>query len=224
MSSVSKYIGKSVYNNILKSIESGKYKNWNDMRERVYGLGPKKIQILKNNFKLPDINDIKNLTENTNTNIRKSVSNKKNTLTLYDQYRKQTCDINSETLNVDHVLEIQIFNTVIKNMNHVNPDHIEIIKSIVNSDKNLNITTSKINQMKKGPITAVLNRYQNPKLRNVTLSQIIKTQDKKENEKIWKNILSTMNLRNRLLKSEFKKHKSLNEFNTKFEKISKLLI
>ena len=97
---------------------------------------------------------------------------------VYSGARKQA----TEKPQVDHILECQLTElalartfqcgrqTRLKSM--ATAQATEWLRNAVNGLDNLNVTSTKINQAKKGPITAALNRIQGGQLRNVSIQQM----------------------------------------------------
>jgi len=89
----------------------------------------------------------------------------------------------TEKPNVDHVLEVQLVENVLVrtfNAQHARCGSMataqagELIRQAVNATSNLNVTSSKINQAKRGPFTAAMNRLQSDKLRSISMEQLVR--------------------------------------------------
>jgi hypothetical protein len=87
----------------------------------------------------------------------------------------------TETPQVDHITEIQLIETSLaaafasnrgKSGSMATSAAVELLRSRLNSVVNLNCTSAKVNQAKRGPFTAALNRIQSDRLRDVTLEQL----------------------------------------------------
>lgn len=97
---------------------------------------------------------------------------------IYSGARKRA----TERPQVDHILECQLTElalartfqdgrqTRLKSM--ATAQATEWLRDAVNGLDNLNVTSTKINQAKRGPFTAALNRIQSGQLRNVSIRQM----------------------------------------------------
>jgi hypothetical protein len=97
---------------------------------------------------------------------------------LYSGTRKQA----TQKPQVDHILECQLTEmalartfqsgrqTRLKSM--ATAQATEWLRDVVNGLGNLNVTSAKINQAKRGPFTAALNRLQSGQLRTVSIEQM----------------------------------------------------
>jgi hypothetical protein len=80
--------------------------------------------------------------------------------------------------NVDHVLEVQIVeHAVFQATQPVNRELLDRFRQAVNASPNLNVTASKVNQAKRGPFTAALNRLRkyDGGLREVSVEQLARS-------------------------------------------------
>lgn len=82
---------------------------------------------------------------------------------------------------VDHCLEVQLVETALVRAygasrgrpgSMATAQTCELLRTEFNGVQNLNVTTMPINQAKRGPFTAALNRMREDKLRDVTLEQL----------------------------------------------------
>ena len=88
----------------------------------------------------------------------------------------------TEKPQVDHCLEVQLAEVALVRAfsddrrssaaSMATAQATEIIRDALNGLGNLNVTSAKINQGKRGPFTAALNRLQGDKLRSVTIEQL----------------------------------------------------
>jgi len=88
----------------------------------------------------------------------------------------------TEKPQVDHCLEVQLAEMALVRAYTSNPSSrsqsmattqaVEMIRNHFNGVGNLNVTSARINQAKRGPFTAAINRLQGDKLRTVTLEQL----------------------------------------------------
>jgi hypothetical protein len=90
---------------------------------------------------------------------------------------KKRRGLEDENQNVDHVIEIQMvehatFDTLNRNIELKNR-----MRDVINSSENLNVTSRAINQAKKGPFTAALNRLRkrDGSLREVSVEQLARS-------------------------------------------------
>jgi len=80
--------------------------------------------------------------------------------------------------NVDHVLEVQIVeHAVFHGAQPLNRELLDRLRNTVNAPANLNVTTRKVNQAKRGPFTAALNRLRtfDGGLREVSVEQLARS-------------------------------------------------
>lgn len=84
---------------------------------------------------------------------------------------------NTATENVDHVLEVQLVEHVVLGTLSSSKELTERMREVVNSTKNLNVTSQKINQSKKGPFTAAINRLnkRDGTLREISVEQLARS-------------------------------------------------
>ena len=75
----------------------------------------------------------------------------------------------SDVQNVDHVIEVQLMEHAAVPHSANNREATDRLREMVNSSMNLNVTSSRVNQSKRGPFTAALNRL---KKRDGTLREI----------------------------------------------------
>lgn len=84
---------------------------------------------------------------------------------------------------VDHVLEVQLgemalvraFTAERGAMASMATAHAtELLRGAINDVRNLNVTSAKINQAKRGPFTAALNRLRSDTLRSVSIEQLVR--------------------------------------------------
>lgn len=89
----------------------------------------------------------------------------------------------TEKPNVDHVLEVQLVeNVLVRTFNAqygrcgsmATAQAGELIREALNDMSNLNVTSSRINQAKRGPFTAAMNRLQSDKLRSISMEQLVR--------------------------------------------------
>jgi hypothetical protein len=83
---------------------------------------------------------------------------------------------------VDHCLEVQLTEMALvrtfsadrrnSTQSMATAQAADLIRKHFNGVRNLNVTSARINQAKRGPFTAALNRIQSDTLRNVTLEQL----------------------------------------------------
>lgn len=103
------------------------------------------------------------------SNIRRNVSSKKNVDTVLefrngeDAYTQKLLKKGNKTgaeplLNVDHVVELQLIDYATAPIVQKNVALEKNLAQVVNAVVNLNVTSKMINQSKKGPFTACLNR------------------------------------------------------------------
>lgn len=147
---------------------NGDFCSWEDLRLRVHGLGEKKIQVLKNaGFEVTPPPPPPPLTEEIDTNVfqenytvRQNVADRadatwryRNNHDIYTDFTKaKTLKEDSE---VDHVIECQQTNASIASVSEgkrILRSMTAAVENLFNSEKNLNVTTMKINRAKWGPI------------------------------------------------------------------------
>ena len=122
--------------------------------------------------------------------LRESVSTKREAVWEYREGRDiYTQNSRKDTMRpqVDHVVEVQLAEVAmarhlsrdaIHNKTEANnitvhqQKAIQYIKDNLNDIHNLNVTTARINQAKRGPITAALRRLESDRLRTVTVEQM----------------------------------------------------
>ena len=89
--------------------------------------------------------------------------------------------VDTERPQVDHCLEVQLAEFALVrtyNAEHAQPGSMataqaaELLRDALNGVGNLNVTSAKINQAKRGPFTAALNRLRSERLRTVPLEQL----------------------------------------------------
>jgi len=82
---------------------------------------------------------------------------------------------------VDHCLEVQLAEVALAHAfsegahsahSMATAQAAELVRSALNDVANLNVTSAKINQAKRGPFTAALNRLQSDTLRSVSIEQL----------------------------------------------------
>jgi hypothetical protein len=88
----------------------------------------------------------------------------------------------TEKPQVDHCLEVQLAEVALVRtyssdrgssaQSMATAQATELIRNALNGVANLNVTSAKINQAKRGPFTAALNRLQSDKFRSVTIEQL----------------------------------------------------
>jgi hypothetical protein len=171
--------------------------------------------------------------------LRKSVSSQRNIIWAsrsdQDGYTKLTqSQIKTEDQNVDHVLEIQIVEYATLETLSGNEELVKRFKDIVNEPLNLNVTTKRVNQAKKGPFTAALNRLQkrDGSLREIRVEQLARNGRAKTlvDDGTWANIekeivvsydaLSNRASESRLTRAQSKKlDDAINSLHSALEKI-----
>lgn len=91
------------------------------------------------------------------------------------------CVVGTSGLQVDHVLEIQLAEVALARSLATTRARVgsmatahatEVLGDALNELENLNVTSARINQAKRGPFTAALNRLHSDRLRDVTLEQL----------------------------------------------------
>jgi hypothetical protein len=113
-----------------------------------------------------------------------------------DVYTRKTKDeMEGCKEEVDHVLEIQLLQHAAAATNlYTNDPMLLNFRRVVNSTLNLNVTTMEINQAKKGPFTAALNRLNNINgggLQGLSVAELARNGDKwklGDGDDIWDNI------------------------------------
>ena len=88
----------------------------------------------------------------------------------------------TERPQVDHCLEVQLAETaLVRAFNNERGCSVssiataqasDLIRAALNKVSNLNVTSAKINQAKRGPFTAALNRLDSDRLRSVSIEQL----------------------------------------------------
>jgi hypothetical protein len=79
--------------------------------------------------------------------------------------------------NVDHVLEVQLLEHAALDLIKANREILDRVRAVVNDTENLNVTTKRVNQAKRGPFTAALNRLKKYEggLREISVEQLART-------------------------------------------------
>ena len=80
--------------------------------------------------------------------------------------------------NVDHVLEVQLVeHAFFQSTRNLNRELMDRFREAVNAPSNLNVTASTVNQAKRGPFTAALNRLRkyDGSLREVSAEQLARS-------------------------------------------------
>lgn len=94
--------------------------------------------------------------------------------------------------NVDHVLEVQIAEHATGSTLMNNRELTDRVRAVVNSAGNLNVTSRRINQTKRGPFTAAVNRLRkcDGSLRDISVEQLARSGRARwlVDEGIWANI------------------------------------
>lgn len=85
---------------------------------------------------------------------------------------------------VDHCLEVQLAEVALVRAFRADPRRrptsmataqaTELLRDALNGMNNLNVTSAKINQAKRGPFTAALNRLEGERLRPVSIEQLVR--------------------------------------------------
>ena len=86
---------------------------------------------------------------------------------------------------VDHVIEIQLAEHAMMRaigncggilsqggVSMATAQAAQTLREVLNATQNLNVTTARVNQAKRGPFTAAMNRLRNEQLRTITLEQL----------------------------------------------------
>lgn len=127
--------------------------------------------------------------------LRKNVTSLKNDVWKSrdgcDAYtRVSRHDMGEQKVNVDHVLEIQLFEHAVGAILARHDGLTKSLSDIVNAPVNLNVTTSRINQAKRGPFTSALNRIKNGSLRALSVEDMARRGKAKwlVDDGIWVNI------------------------------------
>ena len=83
-------------------------------------------------------------------------------------------EMSPKTQNVDHVIEIQLLEHAALDHASRNREVMDRLREIANSSPNLNVTSSRVNQSKRGPFTAAINRLKkrDGALRDVSVEQL----------------------------------------------------
>ena len=93
----------------------------------------------------------------------------------------RTSRAQTERPNVDHALEVQLAEVALVRAfgaeraqmgSMATAQATELLRGALNGLGNLNVTSAKINQAKKGPVTAAINRLGNERLRTVSIEQL----------------------------------------------------
>ena len=90
----------------------------------------------------------------------------------------------TEAPQVDHILEVQLGELALvrafgddrraATQSMATAQATELLRDTLNGLDNLNVTSKRVNQAKRGPITAAINRLQNERLRSVPIRQLVK--------------------------------------------------
>jgi hypothetical protein len=106
--------------------------------------------------------------------------------------QKPRAFIREDEQNVDHVLEVQLVEHAALDLLSTNRELVSRFRDAVNTCANLNVTARKVNQAKRGPFTAALNRLRkfDGGLREVSVEQLARTGRARwlVDEGIWANI------------------------------------
>ena len=96
----------------------------------------------------------------------------------------------AQKLNVDHVVELQILQHAAGDVLATHDGLIKNFCEVVNAPLNLNVTSSRINQAKRGPFTAAINRLKSDRLRTVSVEQLARSGSAKwmVDEGVWAKI------------------------------------
>jgi hypothetical protein len=108
------------------------------------------------------------------TSLRKTVRGLRDDIWAFrsgeDAYTHLTqAQIKREDQNIDHVLEIQLVTYATAEPLKNNEELAKRMRDLVNEPYNLNVTSKRVNQAKRGPFTAAINRM---KKRDGTLREI----------------------------------------------------
>ena len=110
-----------------------------------------------------------------------------------DAYTKEPrTRILEDDQNVDHVLEVQKVEFAALDLLHTNHELLNRFRDTVNAPPNLNVTARRVNQAKRGPFTAALNRLRkyDGGLREVSVEQLARSGRARwlVDEGVWANI------------------------------------
>ena len=117
--------------------------------------------------------------------LRESVTGKSREVWAHRGYVDAYCGATraaTEKPQVDHCLEVQLAEVALVRtyssergssaQSMATSQACELLRDALNGLVNLNVTSAKINQAKRGPFTAALNRLQSDKFRSVTIEQL----------------------------------------------------
>jgi hypothetical protein len=90
----------------------------------------------------------------------------------------------TDTSQVDHIIELQLSELALVRafgddraagtQSMATAQATELLRDALNGLDNLNVTSKRINQAKRGPVTAAINRLQDERLRSVPIRQLVK--------------------------------------------------
>ena len=105
---------------------------------------------------------------------------------------KPRARIAEDEQNVDHVLEVQLLEHAALDLLSTNHELLNRFRDSVNSSPNLNVTARTVNQSKRGPFTAALNRLRkyDGGLREISVEQLARAGRARwlVDEGVWANI------------------------------------
>jgi len=162
----------------------GEFGSFEDMRTRVDGLGPVKIEALKEaGFVIEATGDRREAEEETT--LHRSVRGQVAVMSaqtwrhrehrdLYTKQRRRV--VETLTPEVDHVWECQIINFVNSQVVADNPAYRtraiqKILPIVMNGVENLNVTTHEVNQKKKGPYSRWIHRHKDGNTHDKSLEE-----------------------------------------------------
>ena len=156
---------------VILARSAGEFRDFADLKKRVPGIGPRYIEALEAaGFRVEcrqsraaateqSAEDIVNLRMNVQP-LKDQVFRFHGGLDKYTLLKKK--EVEKLTPEVDHEWEIQVLNQAyagaIAGLRETRGAQ-NTLKQIVNSERNLNVTTHVVNQAKKGPFMRVVNEY-----------------------------------------------------------------
>jgi hypothetical protein len=153
---------------LLAKCNAGDFDDFHDLQKRVFGIGDKKIQDLKEaGFRVEKRQQVAMGDEEPIEDLRAGVKCKTDQVWRSTKY---TCkytllkkkEVEKNKPEVDHCWEIQVLKYAYSCALHgyrETRSASEALKNIINSELNLNVTTHEVNQAKKGPFMQVVNLY-----------------------------------------------------------------
>jgi len=130
------------------------------------------------------------------TSMREAVWEARENRDMYTGLKRS--QMKKEDQNVDHVLEIQLIEYATLEIVSRNAELVRTFRDIISEPLNLNVTRRQVNQAKRGPFTAALNRLKkrDGALREISVAQLARAGKAKVlvDDGTWANVESEIAL------------------------------